>query len=177
MKIAASYVITSKRQLSVLSSSVRQEIADVLSQFRRASVSTLAAALARPADALYYHLRLLERAGLVNKAGVIRKGGRQEVLYSAAGSELRIDYEVARREATKHLVAVSGAMSRLAVRDVRRALADKTVVLSGQNRALFLKRRTGWLTPSELRRIGTKIDELGGEMARPDKEAQLYGIT
>jgi DNA-binding transcriptional ArsR family regulator len=94
MKIVPSYVISSKKQLAVLSSGVRQEIADVLSQLKRASVSTLAAALGRPADALYYHLRLLEGAGLVNKAGVARKDGRREVLYSAAGSELRIDYEV-----------------------------------------------------------------------------------
>jgi DNA-binding transcriptional ArsR family regulator len=177
MKIVPSYVITSKKQLAVLSSGVRQEIADVLSQLKRASVSTLAAALGRPADALYYHLRLLEGAGLVNKVGVARKDRRREVLYSAAGSELRIDYGVARREATKHLVAITGAMSRLAVRDVRRALADQTVVLSGPNRALWVKRRTGWLMPSELRRIGTKIEKLGSEMARPVNGAQLYGIT
>jgi DNA-binding transcriptional ArsR family regulator len=177
MKIVPSYVITSQKQLAVLSSGVRQEIADVLSQLKRASVSTLAAVLGRPADGLYYHLRLLEDAGLVSKAGVARRDGRREVLYSAAGSELRIDYEVARREATKHLVAITGAMSRLAVRDVRRALADKTVVLSGPNRSLWVKRKAGWLLPSELRRIGTEIEKLGSEMARPVNGAQLYGIT
>ena len=177
MKIVPSYVITSKKQLAVLSSGVRQEIADVLAQLKRASVSTLAAALGRPADALYYHLRLLEGAGLVNKAGMARRDGRREVLYGAAGAELRIDYEVARREAKKQLVAITGAMSRLAVRDVRHALADETVILSGPTRALWVKRKTGWLMPSDLRRIGTKIESLGSEMARPVNGAQLYGVT
>jgi hypothetical protein len=39
------------------------------------------------------------------------------------------------------------------------------------------RRKTGWLMPSELRRIGTKIEKLGSEMARPVNGAQLYGIT
>jgi DNA-binding transcriptional ArsR family regulator len=63
------HVVRTKKQLAALVSAGRQEIVDVLSQIGTVSVAELAAALNRPADAIYYHLRVLKRAGLVIHAG------------------------------------------------------------------------------------------------------------
>ena len=64
-----SHVIRTKKQVGALVSSVRQEIVDVLCQMGTVAVAELAAALGRPADAIYYHLRVLKRVGLVVHAG------------------------------------------------------------------------------------------------------------
>jgi len=69
------FIIQDKKQLTALTSSARQEIVDVLSQMRTVSVGELAATLGRPADALYYHLRVLKQAGLVLRAGADFFGG------------------------------------------------------------------------------------------------------
>ena len=63
------HLIRSEKQLATLVAAARQEIVDVLAELGAVSVAELATALGRPADALYFHLRALTRAGLVQKAG------------------------------------------------------------------------------------------------------------
>ncbi|HYV40165.1 MAG TPA: helix-turn-helix domain-containing protein, partial [Thermoanaerobaculia bacterium] len=59
------YSITRPDQLAALASPVRQEIVDVLAGMPRAPIAAIAAALGRPANGLYYHVRELVRVGLV----------------------------------------------------------------------------------------------------------------
>jgi hypothetical protein len=56
------HLVRSGKQLAALAAAARQEIVDVLEQMDTVSVAALAAALGRPADALYFHLRALTRA-------------------------------------------------------------------------------------------------------------------
>jgi predicted transcriptional regulator len=62
--------ITRLDQMTVLASPVRQELLDVLARMGTVSLAEVAAALGRAPDGLYYHARLLHRAGLVESAGV-----------------------------------------------------------------------------------------------------------
>ena len=56
-------------RIAVLASPVRQEIVDTLAMLGgEASVAALAEQLGRPADGLYYHLRLLEQHELIVEA-------------------------------------------------------------------------------------------------------------
>src|SRR5258708_3778839 len=87
------HVIRGARQLAALAAAARQEIVDVLEQMGTVSVAELAAALGRPADALYFHLRALARAGLVRRAGHRARSGRQEALYRTVKPELRLGYD------------------------------------------------------------------------------------
>jgi DNA-binding transcriptional ArsR family regulator len=90
------YPIYSKKELSALASSARIEIIDVLAQMGTVSVAELAATLGRAADTLYYHLRILQKAGLVVDCGTRVTQGRSEALYRARN--LIIDYENARQK-------------------------------------------------------------------------------
>src|SRR5882724_1050420 len=90
---ASPYVIRSARQLTALTAAARQEIVDVLEQMGTVSVAELAAALGRPADALYFHLRALTRAGLVRNAGHRAQSGRTEALYRTVKPELQLGYQ------------------------------------------------------------------------------------
>ncbi len=87
--------------------------------------SAVFATLGRPPDALYYHLRILLRAGLVENAGNRKTGRRQEALFRALACDLRIDYDLARHSHEKTLTAVVGSMLRLATLTGAHALASK----------------------------------------------------
>src|SRR5580698_7968408 len=98
MKSRKAHFVHSKKQLTALASAARQEVVDVLAQLGTASVAELAATLGRPADALYYHLRVLRAAGLVQEIGSHATERKREALFRVRGSELRIDYEKSRRD-------------------------------------------------------------------------------
>jgi predicted transcriptional regulator len=170
-------VIDSKKQLTALTSAARQEILDVLTQMGTVSVAELAATLGRPPDALYYHMRILLRAGLVENVGSRRTERRQEILFRAVARDLRIDYELARQHSERALTAVVGSMLRLGIRDFRDSIRNESVIVSGKNRELWAARKTGWLTKRDLTRVVESIGALGRSVARPYGSGQLYGIT
>src|SRR5580704_15095748 len=91
------YIIRDKRQMRALAASTRQEIVDVLPRMGTVSVAEIATALRRPADSLYYHLRILKRVGLVLDAGYRMLNGRREALFSAVAPELSLRYELGKK--------------------------------------------------------------------------------
>jgi predicted transcriptional regulator len=171
------YVIASKKQLSALTSASRQEILDVLTQMGTVCVTELAATLGRPPDALYYHLRILQRVGLIEKIGERKTTRRQEALFRAIARDLRIDYDLARRKDEKTLSAVAASMLRLGIRDFRRAIRNRSVIVSGEYRELWAARKTGWLRKGDLPSLLESIERTAQSVARPSVEGQLYGIT
>jgi len=171
------HVVASKKQLTALTSASRQEILDVLAQMGTVSVAELAATLGRPSDALYYHLRILVRAGLVQNVGNRKAGRRPEALFRAVARDLRIDYDLARRNDEKALAAVAASMLRLGIRDFRRAIRSRAVVVSGEYRELWAARKTGWLKKKDLPDILESMERLSQSVARPCGSGQLYGIT
>lgn len=175
--LKAHYIIDSKKQLTALASAARQEILDILVQMGTVSVTELAATLDRAPDGLYYHLRILMQAGLVNRVGARRAKRRREVLFRAVARDLRIDYEESRQRNTKTLTAVIGSMLRLGIRDFRDALRNGEAIVSGKNRELWASRKTGWLEKNQLNGVLESIERLGQAVARPRGAGQLYGIT
>jgi DNA-binding transcriptional ArsR family regulator len=170
-------MIDSKKQLTALASAARQEIFDVLEKMGTVPVSELAATLGRPADALYYHLRILRKAGLVEEVQTRMEAGRRESLFRIAGADRRIDYEASRRKGSRALTAIVSSMLRLGIRDFRRAIEDKDVVVSGDRRELWALRRTGWIAPEDLAEINKSMERLGNKVLKPRGPGELYGIT
>jgi DNA-binding transcriptional ArsR family regulator len=123
--------------MAALASAARQEILDALAQLGSVSIAELAAAVGRPADSLYHHLRILQRAGLVEASGFRETDRGREALVQAAGRDLRIDYDRSRRRNTGELAAVISSMMRLGIRDsatplaTRRSSCPATTVNSG----------------------------------------------
>jgi DNA-binding transcriptional ArsR family regulator len=163
--------------MAALASAARQEILDALAQLGSVSIADLAAAVGRPADGLYYHLRILQRAGLVEPSGFRETERGREALVQAAGRDLRIDYDTSRRRNTDELAAVISSMMRLGIRDFRNAIGNEEIVVSGNHRELWASRKTGWLSKEELPRVIRSIEDLGRTVARPSGKGQLYAIT
>jgi predicted transcriptional regulator len=169
------YTIYGKKELRALASFARQEIIDVLAQMGTVSAPELAQALGRPADTLYYHLRILHKAGLVETVGSRVRDGRTEALYHARN--LNIDYEASRRSNEKELTGMASSMLRLGIRDFKEAVRDKEIAVGGPQRELWSARKTGRLTQKDLMRVNRLIKELLASASPGSEKGQLYGIT
>jgi DNA-binding transcriptional ArsR family regulator len=162
-----------RAQARVLVSPLRQEILDVLARMGDVSLARLAEVLGRPADGLYYHVRLLERAGLVRSAGERRTGGRREALFRAVAPQFALQYGAG---ADRDITAIVGSMLRLGARDFRRALAAGGNRVAGPSRDLWALRTTGWLGPVDLKVVNQRIASLSAATTRASGE-RLYAVT
>jgi DNA-binding transcriptional ArsR family regulator len=171
------FIVQDKKQLSALASSARQEIVDVLSQIGTVSVGELAAMLGRPADALYYHLRVLKHAGLVLRAGYRGQGVHNQELIRTVASNFQLQYQLGKAGNGNHINAVVGSMLRLGIRDFYRAFGSGNVRVSGSGRELGALRKTGWLTAEEVVNLNQSIEGLAKAVSKPRGQGRLYGIT
>ncbi|HKW45051.1 MAG TPA: helix-turn-helix domain-containing protein [Candidatus Eremiobacteraceae bacterium] len=171
------YAVSAKRQFAALASSARQELIDVLQRLGTVSVAEIAAALAKPADALYYHVRVLERVGLLVRAGHRCERGRQEALYRAVSPHIVLRHEPRTPARSEAIGDIVGSMLRLGTRDYRRALKESDVRLTGDDRDLWALRTTGWLTKEQVKKVNALIAQLVREASRPKQAGQLYGLT
>jgi DNA-binding transcriptional ArsR family regulator len=176
-KRAQPYLVEGKRQLAALASGARQEIVDVLPRLGTASVAQIAEALGRPPDALYYHLRALEKVGLVIPSGFRQKGGRREALFKAVSSQVGSRLEPRTPERAKAVTAMVGSMLRMGLRDYRRSIKRPDVKLTGSNRELWAARTTGWLTSAQVSRVIRSIERLLLEVSKKKGPGRLYGVT
>lgn len=175
--IAANYVIRSKQQMRALAASTRQEIVDVLPRMGTVSVAELAAALGRPADSLYYHLRVLTNVGLVLSAGSRMRNGRAEALYRAVARELRLRYDLGKNGNASEIVPIVASMLRLGVRDFRKSFKAGGAAASGPFRELWALRKTAWLTKNQLAEINRGVAKFLKLTSGTGRKGRLYGVT
>ncbi|HET6178403.1 MAG TPA: helix-turn-helix domain-containing protein [Candidatus Sulfotelmatobacter sp.] len=171
------YVIRSKRQMRSLAASTRQEIVDVLPGMGTVSVAELATALGRPADALYYHLRILKRVGLVLGVGHRKLNGRREALFRAVAPEMSLCYELGKKGNGSEVNAIIASMLRLGIRDFRNSIAAGEARVSGPKRELWALRKTGWLSLDQVAEANRQIQRLMQVVKKPGRNGRLYGIT
>jgi hypothetical protein len=170
-------VVSGPDRLRALVSPARQEVLEVMTRMGAVSLAELGAVLGRPADGLYYHVRALERLGLVVLAGTRRKGRHGEALFRAAAAEFVIRYPSTPAGRGRTVTPVVTAMLRLGIRDFRRALADGRVRFDGPDREVWAVRTTGWLSASQLRRVNRLIRELARSTAQRGPARRLYAAT
>jgi len=177
MTMTRPYVIRGRKQLECLAAAARQEIFDVLEQIGAVSVAELAAVLDRPADALYFHLRALRRAGLVRRTACRTRSGRSETRYRTVKPEVQLGYEP-QNAANRHAVsAIVASMLRLADRDFRRAFHSGQVIVSGAQRELWAWRKVGRLSRVELARLNRRIRDVANGVSAPGGDGRLYSVT
>jgi DNA-binding transcriptional ArsR family regulator len=171
------YLIHSEKQLAALRAAARQEVVDVLEQLGTVSVGELAAALGRPADALYFHLRALTRAGLVRRTGYRPQPRGKEALYRTVAPELQLQYEPHKASNRKAVSAIVSSMLRLAIRDFRRAVQRDTICVYGPNRELWALRKAGRLSRVGLAQVNGRIQGLAKSVSVSRGPGRLYAVT
>ena len=171
------YVITRGPQLRALASSTRQEILDVLARLGVASVAEIAGALGRPADGIYYHLRVLRRVGLVTSPDGRSGGGRPEALFRAKASEMVLGYDATPARSAREVTRIVASMLRLGIRDFRSAFTAGRFRVKGPRRELWALRTTGWLSPAAIGDLNRRIRGITRAAARTRRGQRLYGVT
>ena len=156
-------------EIALLASPVRIEIVDTLEAFGdAASVAELAAALGRPADGLYYHLRQLADGGLIEEEAA--PDGRRYRSCTRKGDRLRLRYQPGATANADAVGRVAASVLRVAGRDFSRALADPDTVVSGPRRELWAARGKGWVDASELAEINRLLTRLMELVQKPAAE-------
>ena len=174
----AQYLIRSRKQMAALKAPTRQEIVDVLGPMGVASVADLASALGRPADALYYHLRILLKAGLVLEAGERKSGVRSEALYRTIAPSMSLVYLPGKSGNSKDVTPIIESMLRLTARDFRQSFDSPTTVVEGVSRELWAIRRTGWLTEQQVAAVNRQIERLQRTTLKSAAgNGKLFGLT
>jgi DNA-binding transcriptional ArsR family regulator len=171
------YVIRSKRQMRALAASTRQEIVDVLPRLGIVSVAELATTLGRPADSLYYHLRVLKRVGLVLSAGVRTVNGRTEALFRAVAPEMILQYKLGKNGNGNEINPIISSMLRLGTRDFKRSFRTGEASVSGPRRELWALRKTAWLSRDQILEVNRCIHRLIRLTSTTGRKGRLYAIT
>lgn len=173
------YRISRFDQIQALAAPARQEIIDALISSGPASATDIAAALGRAADSLYYHIRKLEKVGLVVVVETRRCGRRDEAVYDVPGRPMRIDYDLSDRRVAAAVVDIMGAMLRITQRDFSEAVAEGTAKIGGPHRNLWGGRVKGWISKAGLREINRHLRRVSEIVLSPDREAEggLHSLT
>ncbi|HKQ50281.1 MAG TPA: helix-turn-helix domain-containing protein [Phycisphaerae bacterium] len=154
------YWIDEQRQIAALASPLRQEIVDVVTATGPCSIARMAAALGRPPDRLYFHIRRLEAVGLLTQNGTVGNGRTAAALYDVPGRPLRIRYDRRDKSRTRAIGAVHDGVLRLARRDLKRAMASARSVVNGPLRDTWGGRSRGWMTSTQIRRLNRLIEQM-----------------
>lgn len=172
--------IESPKALAALASPLRQEIIDAAgAQAGPISIADLAHHLGRPADRLYFHVRALERAGLLIAEGTRKEGRHVTALYRLPASDLRLRYRPDDARNTRAVTAVVDGVLRLARRDFRRAMSSGQAFVDGPLRDTWGGRMKGFLTAAEQRRLNELITEIDAlvRAARPRRNTRPVAFT
>ena len=173
------YVISDRRQISALASSVRQDIVDVVAAIGPATAPEIARSLGRRPDGLYFHLRLLSRVGLLKEGERPNGSGRMVTTYDVPGRPLRIRYDLSNAAGSRAVSRVTASMLRTANRGFARAAAKGDARVTGARRELWAARTRGWLTEEGLEEVNktfARLIELFNNRRRP-KDACSYEVT
>lgn len=176
--------IADARQIRALVSPIRQDILDAVTAIGPCSVAELAAALGKPADGLYYHIKRLLGVRLLMEVRS-DESGRGELRLDVAHKSFYLDYKPANRTNKTAVLRVIGAMMRSAERAFRRGFRPDIAVVKGPRRNLWAGRARGFLSERELAEVNVVLDELitlmrSGRRDREDsgsKDRALYEVT
>lgn len=162
--------IAGPARIAALASAVRQELVDTLVMLGgEATVAELAEQLGRPADGLYYHLRVLRRVGLVRED---TPGANGERRYRLADERPQLEYRPGDRRNTAAVKRVAQGLLQNARRDFDAALADPDAVVEGPHRQVWAARGKGWVSRRELAEINRLLQRLCDLLGRPRGEGR-----
>lgn len=173
------FEIRDVRQIRILASPLRQAIVDALEASGPQSVAELGGILGYAPDALYHHLRLLSRGGLLRSEPRQASGGRQCAVFALRAKRTRLCYNPSDKQNRNAITAVAASMLRDASRAFAKAMTRAPVV-RGRRRNLWTGRRTGWLTPSELEQLNELLHLMIRlmEQGKPrGRRTKLYALT
>ena len=178
MKRDSPFYLHDVGQVKAVASPVRAAVIDALEVMAPATILQIAGVIGYPPDGMYYHLRVLERTGLVIRG--TPEPGTGAARFELPGHPATLRYRLDDRQQGHAMNKVVGTMVRCAERSFRRAFAPGRATVKGPHRNLRAGRRTAWLTAAELRVLNRHIESIHalfgrGRPQRPG--ARLHEFT
>lgn len=147
-------------QLAALSSPLRLEILGLFTSPEALAVSDMATLMGRPAGSLYYHVGLLEKAGLLKRAGERPKGKRPEALFQPTARRFEVETEPGDETNIEHVVKTLASAFRMAERDLEVTLRNGDHSKEGPERTLYATRMHMRPSPKLLARINKHLQAI-----------------
>jgi DNA-binding transcriptional ArsR family regulator len=163
------YVITDLKAIRLLGSPLRQAMIDAIVARGPATVAELAEQFGKPPDRLYYHVRLLEGAGLLAvlaEQGAAASNGRSEATYDVPGRPMLLKYDRKASAARAAVRRVVTAVLRSAKRDFAASLEQEDVRVDGPRRELWSGRTEAHLTGAEVEELNEALKRVQAIMGR-----------
>ena len=170
-------MVRSPDEWCVIVSPVRAEIVEALRLLGPCSAAEIAAAIGRPADSLYKHVELLQKAGFVVDAG-FRKGERNvEQLFDAVADDFAIDFQDATgADENKAIVTTVNSFCKAMIRAVRDSAKARQLEFHPEKRNLAINYELSWLTEEafqEFRGLVRRMKQLMDD-GKKRREGRLY---
>jgi hypothetical protein len=156
--VPATLKISRPEHIEALASPMRQRILDRVESLGPCAVRDLAGSLDVAADSLYYHVRRLQRIGLL-VVGTRQPGGarKPEAVVRLKSRRWQIAYDPRDRRSARAVLKASRVLLRQAQRDFALGLRDPRAVARGPLRNLWALRLEGSLKPADVRRINRHL--------------------
>ena len=175
------FVVERPDAIRLLASPLRQAIVDSIVADGETTANALSAVIRRPADRLYYHLRLLEKAGLVRSRESRATNGRTERFFDVPDRPLYLRYDPASSANRSAVRSVVRSMVRAALHDFARGFERKGVSTWGPRRELWAGRVQGHLTTRDLEVVNAVmqclIDRIVASRRHDPASGKAYQLT
>jgi DNA-binding transcriptional ArsR family regulator len=156
---------------------VRAEVVEAIRLLGPCSVAEIAAAIDRPADAIYKHLEPLEKAGFVVEAGFRKTGRNAERLVDVVAEDFVVDFRGRSVAAqNKAIVAMTNSFLKAAGRAVRDSADAGQIELAPEGRTIVVNYELGRLTPERFEEVRGLVRRLKAIMdeGKRSPEGRLY---
>ena len=159
--------LRSDEQRRAIASPLRLELIGLFIEREPLSVAQIAQRMGRPATAIHYHVRLLEKAGLLRRAGEQRSGSRREALYRPVAEifEMELPGDTTSGDPEAAIKTLSMAF-RMAVGDMKGAFEDSSVRSSGPKRNFLGGRFHCRLSREELAELNRHLRHIEKMLSR-----------
>lgn len=173
------FLVSTVGQMEALASPVRHQVHLAMEMLGACSVNELAERMGRVPETLYYHVRRLEKVGIVKQIGSRIVAGREEAVYQLKAKRLRVDPSQSSPRFLEALAKGCGSLMRFAQRSFERALERNAKRRVGPKRSLRIEQVIVRLSTANLAKLNQRLDSLQDFLTDADEPAgqQLYVVT
>ncbi|MCH8148887.1 MAG: helix-turn-helix transcriptional regulator [Planctomycetes bacterium] len=173
------FLVSTVAQMEALASPIRHQIHLAMEMLGPCSVNELAERMGRVPETLYYHVRRLEKVGILAKVGTRDAGMREEAIYRLQGKRLRVDPRQTSPRFLKAMAKGCGSLLRFAQRSFEQALEARAERRTVPKRSLRIEQVAVRLSARNLVELNNRLDGLQEFLSDADEadDKQMYVIT
>ena len=164
-------VLRTEEERRAVASPLRLELIGLFVVGDPLSVAQIGECMGRPATAIHYHVRLLEKAGILRQVGRQRSGSRSEALYLPVADVFKMEQpRDAPEEVSAVMLKTMSTAFRMAERDMKAALTNPSSKTSGPYRNVLGARMHCRLSKKDLAELNRHLRAIEKMLTRAAKD-------